>query len=189
MCCSLYKELYNYWEREQESKEIQSLPEDFFDRLVTYRRKLHSDLGDSEDNSLKNRLLHEEEKKSRRLISDVLEIRLQKIFNQLFGGKAIESNNLTGHEREIVKNLDASLGAVHKLITTVCNGTTEAKIEKEDQRKPIKEIVRFVMEAPAIIGADTKVYGPFRKEDVASLPTENADSFIKHGIAKKVNPQ
>jgi DNA replication initiation complex subunit (GINS family) len=32
-----------------------------------------------------------------------------------------------------------------------------------------------------------KAYGPFKAEDVASLPIENARILIKQGLAEKVN--
>jgi DNA replication initiation complex subunit (GINS family) len=31
-----------------------------------------------------------------------------------------------------------------------------------------------------------KTYGPFKVEDIASLPTENAKVMIKQGLAEKV---
>jgi DNA replication factor GINS len=41
-------------------------------------------------------------------------------------------------------------------------------------------------EIPAIIGADMKTYGPFKTEDVASLPAENARILAKQNLAEKV---
>ena len=47
-------------------------------------------------------------------------------------------------------------------------------------------LIRFLQPIPAIVGLNAKVYGPFKVEDVASLPIENAESLIKRGIAVKV---
>ncbi|MFB0514796.1 MAG: hypothetical protein ACETVQ_04380 [Candidatus Bathyarchaeia archaeon] len=47
-------------------------------------------------------------------------------------------------------------------------------------------ILRFIQEIPAIIGADMKTYGPFKPEDIASLPIENARILIKQGVAVEV---
>jgi len=45
---------------------------------------------------------------------------------------------------------------------------------------PIEYVeVRFLRDVPAIVGADMKVYGPFKKGDVAKLPKENAEAFVK----------
>jgi DNA replication factor GINS len=47
-------------------------------------------------------------------------------------------------------------------------------------------ILRFLKEIPAIVGADMKTYGPFKPEDIASLPVENAKVLIKQGVAVEV---
>ena len=43
--------------------------------------------------------------------------------------------------------------------------------------------LRFAKNIPAIIGLDMKTYGPFKVEDVASLPVENAKMLVKQGLA------
>jgi len=40
-----------------------------------------------------------------------------------------------------------------------------------------KVLVRFVQDVPVIAGVDLKEYGPFKKEDIATLPKENADAL------------
>ena len=56
----------------------------------------------------------------------------------------------------------------------------------EGEEKPKKMLVRFVQEIPAIVGSDMKTYGPFKPEDIATLPTENARILIKRGVAVEV---
>jgi DNA replication initiation complex subunit (GINS family) len=46
--------------------------------------------------------------------------------------------------------------------------------------------VRFLSEIPAVIGADMKTYGPFKPEDIGSMPLENARVLIKQSMAEKV---
>jgi hypothetical protein len=43
--------------------------------------------------------------------------------------------------------------------------------------------VRFLMDAPSIIGSDLKVYGPFVKGRVYALPKANAAVFIRNKVA------
>jgi DNA replication factor GINS len=50
-------------------------------------------------------------------------------------------------------------------------------------------IVRFLQDIPSIVGSNTKIYGPFKAEDIATLPIDNAESLIKRGIALKVEVQ
>jgi DNA replication initiation complex subunit (GINS family) len=37
------------------------------------------------------------------------------------------------------------------------------------------------------MGIDMRAYGPFNKEDVASIPRQNALNLIRRGIAKPVD--
>ena len=39
---------------------------------------------------------------------------------------------------------------------------------------------------PAMVGADMKTYCPFKVEDVASSPVENAKILIKQGLAERL---
>jgi DNA replication factor GINS len=54
------------------------------------------------------------------------------------------------------------------------------------QHQHKRAVLRFLKDVPAIIGADMKTYGPFKVEDVASLPVENAKVSVKQGLAEKV---
>jgi hypothetical protein len=61
------------------------------------------------------------------------------------------------------------------------------KVTKLVVRPPLPPIefvkVRMLQDAPAIVGADLKVYGPFKKREVYELPKENAEVLVKQGIA------
>ncbi|MGB9779090.1 MAG: hypothetical protein ACPLW8_06745, partial [Candidatus Bathyarchaeales archaeon] len=58
------------------------------------------------------------------------------------------------------------------------------KIKVEKEHKVV--VLRFLKDVPAIIGSDMKPYGPFKNEDIASLPVENAKILVKQGLAQKV---
>ena len=51
---------------------------------------------------------------------------------------------------------------------------------------PVFKEVRFLMDAPSIVGADMNVYGPFTAGKVYALPVANANLFIKQGVAEPV---
>ncbi len=50
--------------------------------------------------------------------------------------------------------------------------------------KPVT--VRFVKEFDEIVGVDLEKYGPFKPEDIATIPNENAQALISNGVALKV---
>ena len=47
-------------------------------------------------------------------------------------------------------------------------------------------VVRFLTDTEAFVGGDMKVYGPFKREDVALIPAENAKILIRKGLAVEV---
>ena len=47
-------------------------------------------------------------------------------------------------------------------------------------------LIRFLQDAEQIVGADMAKYGPFKAEDVSSVPYDNAQAFISQKIASKV---
>jgi len=44
-------------------------------------------------------------------------------------------------------------------------------------------MVRFLKDLQAFVGPNGKAYGPFKVEDIASIPRENASALVKQGIA------
>ncbi|MGC8999287.1 MAG: hypothetical protein ACP5JW_07900, partial [Candidatus Bathyarchaeia archaeon] len=55
------------------------------------------------------------------------------------------------------------------------------------ERASKKILLRFLKDVPAIVGQDMKIYGPFKAEDVASVPVENAKILIRQGLAEEIN--
>ncbi|MGV9200207.1 MAG: hypothetical protein ACOC4M_15485 [Promethearchaeia archaeon] len=59
-----------------------------------------------------------------------------------------------------------------------------SQCEKEEMEYTI---VRFLKDCPAIMGADLIKYAPFKKEDLASLPSINAKILISEKFAEEIN--
>ncbi len=84
-------------------------------------------------------------------------------------------------------NLDEIIGTkrvekpLEEIAPSISQITSEIKEEKFNY-----VIVRFLKETPALVGIDLMNYGPFRKEDIASLPLENVKILINEKFAEKV---
>jgi DNA replication factor GINS len=48
-------------------------------------------------------------------------------------------------------------------------------------------VLRFLQNVDEIVGADLEKYGPFKPEDIATLPYENAQALITKNIATKIH--
>jgi DNA replication factor GINS len=96
---------------------------------------------------------------------------------------------LTSEEEEMAAHLDSARSDLDSLLKAVLGGRTPRGKNPVADRRPKKTMVRFLQNIPAIVGANAQVYGPFKTEDVATLPEENAESLIKRGIALRVEAE
>ena len=49
-------------------------------------------------------------------------------------------------------------------------------------------ILRFLQPCPAFLGVDMRIYGPFQREDVATVPAIQAKNLIRSGHALEIHP-
>jgi DNA replication factor GINS len=60
-------------------------------------------------------------------------------------------------------------------------------VSKKHKTKPIT--VRFIKDFDQFVGADLSKYGPFRAEDIATIPNENAQALIAKNISIKLHAE
>lgn len=176
----MYSELYRAWKAEKTTESPQQIPSDFYQRTEGYLRSLEQDTASSNSQSLQGRLLLKEKEVVTRLINELRETRLRKIINAAKNGVEIDASTLTEEEKSLVEDIKQSLQS----LDADHNRPTEGIGPSEP--KPELAVVRFLQDIPEIVGVDLKMYGPFKKEDVASLPAQNAQALIKQGAAKSV---
>ena len=131
-----------------------------------------------DEHTPKGRLLLREKEVVKRLLLELKDARLRKLVASAQNGIEINSANLTREERELAKDLETSLNAF--------------KQERREPKPPPSEeevqlsVLRFLQDIPEIVGTDLKIYGPYKKEDVGSLPNQNAVALIRQGAAKEI---
>jgi len=179
----VYNELYQAWKTEKENSELQPLPKDFYERLAEYTRKLREEKRMLDTKTVKAKLLKNETENVKKLVTELLQLRINKIAKALASGKSIPKNCLTKEEEKIGENVGELSDYFHNLTESVLQGKLKPTKKKT---KLNKMVIRFLKDVPAIVGVDLKTYGPFKVEDVASLPIENAKLLIKQGIAVKI---
>jgi DNA replication initiation complex subunit (GINS family) len=176
---TLYNELYNAWRSEKASRLPEHLASDFYLRATNYLNGLQGDLSSRDATSIQSRLVIREKAVATRLLDELRETRLRKIVESAKIGISIAEENLTSEERTFMRGLSDSLATLKK-----------NEIQTEDASRssthPELMIVRFLQDIPEIVGTDLKIYGPYKKEDLGSLPTENAHALIKQAAAKPI---
>ena len=179
----MYNELYDAWKKEKENMELQALPKDFYTTLAQYVKKIKEEGRMLDEKTTKARMLMRESKNVQKMLGDLLMLRHEKTVNKVSDGETVSSEGLTSEEEKLVKEVSPSFEFFQTLLKNILSGRLP---QIEVKREPKKRVLRFLKEIPPIIGADMKTYGPFKPEDVASLPLENAKILTKQGIAVEV---
>jgi DNA replication factor GINS len=179
----MYDELYEVWRREIEGSELVRLPDDFYTRLADYLRRIREESRMLDKKTVKARLLQKEMQNVKRMIHELLRVRYKKIVKKLAKGEKLPSDALATEEKKICAGVTPFTEAYKNFARNLIQGQY-LKIDVE--QKPKNVILRFLKDVPAIIGVNLKTYGPFKAEDVACLPAENAKILVKQGLAEKV---
>ncbi len=133
--------------------------------------------------TLKTTLLKKEMQNARTMVQRLIQTRYRKIVAKMAKGEDIVQETMTSEEKAICSKVLTLSEAVHSLAKEVVRGETmKTKIEVEHKRT----VLRFLREVPAIIGSDMKTYGPFKVEDIATMPAENAKILAKQKLAEKL---
>lgn len=193
-----YNNLLNAWKKERDSPEIQDIPDGFIQDMQGYLKRLNETIADPE--TLVGGIMQKESEYASQLLKELVENRLQKILLSELNGKPIDANALTPEEQKLYSNLrqlivgykrSVELSKVQQLSPPIKPQIMEPFSSREVIKTPSQTVVemivvRFLQPLPAIIGIDMKAYGPFKKEDIANIPRENALNLIRRAIAKRV---
>jgi len=179
----MYDELLEAWRREKINEEIQPLPKDFYTRLAKYIRKIYEEQRMLDEKTVKGSLIKKEEENVRKMMKELIQTRYEKIIRLTRKGEVAPLAHLTEEEERWFQESSLQFESFKKF----SDGILQGRIRKA-KKKPKEEliVVRILREIPEIIGVDMKTYGPFKPEDIASLPAENARTLIKQGAAMEI---
>ena len=194
-----YYLLLDYWKKEKNNNDIQPLPEGFFDQISAYSKRLKEEKRKSDSSLLIGKIIDKEKLHVDSMINNLWEIRLENIVKAELDVKSVEPLNLTNDEKKLQVDLRRLIASHNQSLKQLLIGrdtikdtvsplvyqpvTSSVKVEKQEINY---KVVRFLQALPAIMGIDLKTYGPFKIEDVATLPAQNAENLIRKGIAKVV---
>ena len=179
----MYDELYNAWKRELENVELEKLLSDFYSRIADYLRRLKEEGRMLDKRTVKARLLKDEMRNVKRMVHELIQTRHRKLVKRAAKGEKIPSGFLTMQEKKIYAGILPLAEAYYSLTENILRGYAQ-KVNVEQKHK--NTVLRFLKNVPEIIGADMKTYGPFKIEDVASLPLDNSKILVKQGLAERV---
>ena len=158
---------------EQRSPKLADIPAGFYDSVTSYINQKRQIAKEDRKGVL-------EVKNIERLVEDIFDRRERKIVTAAVNAARtnIQPEGMVDEERDFFDLVTATIRQRRdsnlKKIMTVEKG------EKSD-------LIVFKDEVPEFVGSDMKNYGPFKKGDIAKLPSENMKILIDQGMAERFN--
>lgn len=199
-----YSRLYEAWRRERQRIDIQPLQENFHVAIVEYVTQLREQTKSADKATLAGKIVEKEKEHVERMIGELNQMRMRKIVILEVEEKPVDVLILTAEEKRLQVELRRLLAAHSQGIKHMLMGreykietplplSTHPQTQSQQTTQPLQQkpqqvfkVIRFTQTIPAIMGVDMMTYGPFKAEDVASLPAPNAENLIRKGIAKEV---
>jgi len=171
--------LYSVLLREIENDQVQEIDPEFYKSISEYLGKLKSEGYDGIENKIKNKLVEI----TTRIASILLKTRIEKVTAQ----DGLDFTNLLDEEKFIIESQQQLQERKEMILGATLNGRTKLleSVAKKHKIKPIT--VRFLKDFDQFVGADFTRYGPFKAEDVATIPNENAQALIAKNISVKLH--
>ena len=173
--------LYTTVLRETENDSVQELTPNFYRLISDYIGKLKREEYDGVEAKVKNELI----KMATEVTELLLKIRLDKITKT----NSIDFTNLLDEEKFILDSEDELRERREMILSATLNGKSKLLESISEKHKTKSVVVRFLKEMDQIVGADLEKYGPFRSEDIATIPFENAQALIAQNIVMKVRTE
>ncbi|MHA1902966.1 MAG: DNA replication complex subunit Gins51 [Candidatus Thorarchaeota archaeon] len=191
------------WEEENESEELRNLEDLRLSEMISYLSKLRLSLAETPaENQLQAELFTQEALNLEYMLKDLLILRREKILTSVLVRKKPLGIMVLAEEEfynRILRGIDGHLEFIENSVV----GTPISTTKRRKKTKPSKSgktksdtkassdieyiVVRFLRSVEeAFVGIDEVTYGPFQKEDVATIPTDNARIWLSDGTISRV---
>ena len=164
--------------RETESDSIMEIDSNFYRNLSDFIGNLKKQEFDGIESKIKDALIE----MATELTSLLIHIRLEKISKS----SDLEFQNLLDEEKYILDSQEEQKERTEMILSATINGKSKFLESLSQNHKTKKIVIRFLKEVDEIVGADLEKYGPFKTEDIATIPYENAQALITKNAATKV---
>ena len=170
--------LHNTVLRETENDSLLEIKPNFYQNLSNFIGNLRKQEFDDVENKIKDTMIE----MVTELTSLLIHIRLEKISNS----DDFDISYLLDEEKFILDSLDEQNERTEMILSATINGKSKFLESLAENHKIKKVVIRFLDNVDEIVGADLEKYGPFKAEDIATIPYENAQALIAKNIATKV---
>ncbi|MFX1580988.1 MAG: hypothetical protein ACFFCJ_01955 [Promethearchaeota archaeon] len=175
----MYRALLERWQAEREAPDLLPLRDSFLQSIRDYVEQVLEQSKDKNTSELQHQIFETELTNLRFMMKNLLRMRVDKILDSLVA-QTLDYDLLTRTERrfadQISRNLRSVLMAADDLFAPLDINATSKLV-----------LIRFIEEHPQLVGVDLKTYGPFKADDLAALPAENARLIIRKNQAEPID--
>lgn len=195
--------LYEFFRKEKYSSEIQPLPETFYNDVVKYLEEKSAILESQKHNDA---TFAGESKKTevklgniKNILRELYEKREQKIMQlAMLTSRISEKHDLSMMLKEEKELFEKALKMLNIHRKGILHNILESKLPSipvEEPPQPLKTenqvpreniTIRFIQDVPRFVDSDLTTYGPFEKEDVASIPNKLAVILMRNAKAEEI---
>ena len=165
--------------RETESDSIQELDPNFYRNLSDFIGNLKKQEFDGIESKIKQALID--------MASDLTSLLLQVRLEKTTKPEIIDFTNLLDEEKFILDAEEQKRERTEMILSATINGKSKFLESISRNHKTKTVVLRFLKEVDEIVGVDLEKYGPFKPEDIATLPYENAQALVTKKIATKIH--
>lgn len=170
--------LYSLLLRETENDTVQEVNPKMYISIADFIGKLKSEGYDGIEAKIKNSLVD--------IITDLTSLLLKTRLEKATKQSKIDFSNLLDEEKFILDAYEEKNERIHIILSSTLNGKSRFLDSIATKHKTKSTVVRFLKGIDQIVGVDLAKYGPFKAEDVATIPFENAQALIAQNIATKI---
>ncbi|KAF6248130.1 hypothetical protein C6990_01450 [Nitrosopumilus sp. b3] len=164
--------------REVENDSLLEIDSNFYRDLADFIGNLRKQEFDGVESKIKDTMIE----MATELSSLLINLRLDKILKS----SETEIGFLLDEEKFILDSKEEEKERIEMIISATIHGKSKFLESLAQNHKTKKIVIRFLNEVDEIVGADLEKYGPFKPEDIATIPYENAQALISKNIATKV---
>lgn len=176
---------YNILLKEYQISSLQEIPYDTYQRLAITIGNLKA----KEYDTLEKRIVQKIIENLSIISNLLLQIRIEKILiGNINSNLELGYSKMTDEEKFIIDGEIQSRRKRKEITTLITNGQSKILEKITDTIKQKKLLIMFVKPMEQFVGVDMYKYGPFRVDDVANLPFENALSLVNNKIATEIAP-
>ncbi len=205
-----YQDAKRAWLEEILSEKLQPIEDGFLGELSSTLAKIENTLSECQGKEPRRSLLEAEKLRMEKFLGQLIRIRTAKLLSQAAEGKRPKA--LTETEKKLFENVSQQIECHEKrfykipeeeegsLAPEVIPEQPPERPDKEEERADSREIsqeppdveadrnriIAITSDFPRFVGPDLREYGPFKGEDLVSVPDEVSEIILNRNIGRQI---